>query len=144
MKPTTVETIYRAKKIDSDEYVEGMLFTECNRLDDVLHYFICDKQTFSVEVNADLIDESTLAIHFTNSNMTDSEGTAIFASLSSDGNGGDSLQSYMDDDGDTYPCFMKNGGATVYFPFGRSYTRITGYSDYAVAGIHTAKGDSDE
>jgi len=68
--------IYRAKKIGSDEYVEGYYFPQFNT-----HYIFNGE---SIE-----IDPSTLAINFPD--MTDSEGTKIFASLSEDGKGGDKL-----------------------------------------------------
>ena len=71
--------IYRAKKIDSDEYVMGMLtkrvFTE--------YLLIRD----DINTNLSKIDPTTLAIHF--SDMLDSQGNKIFASLSEDGKGGD-------------------------------------------------------
>ena len=77
---TQVETLYRAKKIDSDEWAIG-------------HIFIDHTMTSTIQDKVTLLDyhinPSTLAIPFTNSGMEDSEGTPIFASLSSDGNGGD-------------------------------------------------------
>ena len=68
--------IYRAKKIDSDEYVEGFYFENHGR-----HLL--------QEPNNDAwnIDPSTLAIHFPD--MLDKNGKSIFASLSEDGKGGD-------------------------------------------------------
>lgn len=81
--------IYRAKKIDSDEYVEGYLFGIWDK------YYICWGTTNNVP-NKVQIDPSTLAIHM--DDMIDSEGTRIFASLSKDGKGGDNLlNSHMDD-----------------------------------------------
>lgn len=83
--------IYRAKKIDSDEYVEGHYFYE--NIDVVKHEF---KDGYRDAENhymgfgngyVELINPSTLAIHFPD--MIDSEGTKIFASLSEDGKGGD-------------------------------------------------------
>ena len=75
--------IYRAKKIDSDEYVMGMLtkrvFTD--------YLLIRD----DINTNLSKIDPTTLAIHF--SDMLDSKGNKIFASLSEDGKGGDVLNS---------------------------------------------------
>ena len=71
--------IYRAKKIDSDEYVEGFLSNF--------------KTAFIVELDTQTpftIDPSTLAIHFPD--MIDSDGTKIFASLSEDGKGGDIVE----------------------------------------------------
>lgn len=60
--------IYRAKKIDSDEYVIG--------------YYTYNKDNglgFIWEENVHKIDITTLAIHFPD--MTDSQGNKIFASL---------------------------------------------------------------
>lgn len=82
--------IYRAKKIDSDEYVEGYL------VEDKSVFYIYRNHTmisnlhqpyFAGEAQSlDEIDLSTLAIHFPD--MLDSQGNKIFASLSEDGKGG--------------------------------------------------------
>lgn len=83
--------IYRAKKIDSEEYVEGYLepsfdknMCECWAIRTTTqrnpHYWGQDLYE---------IDPTTLAIHFPD--MLDSEGNKIFASLSEDGKGGDRL-----------------------------------------------------
>ena len=78
--------VYRAKKIDSDKYVMGLVceameIHSVNKdLKPLLRLWIWNKDgTYE-------IDPSTLAIHF--SDMIDSEGSEIFASLSKDGNGG--------------------------------------------------------
>ena len=71
--------IYRAKKIDSDEFVEGYLVVLCDR-----YHIYWKSQKY-------IVDPSTLAIHFPD--MIDSEGTKIFASLSEDGKGGDIVES---------------------------------------------------
>jgi len=81
--------IYRAKKIDSDECVEG--FHTANR-HLTKHWIRWDG--YMTEV-----DQSTLAIHFPD--MLDSEGTKIFASLSEDGKGGD-ICNYIFFDGDNH------------------------------------------
>ena len=70
--------IYRAKKIDSEEYAEGWLKT-CTDTGVIL--WIQTRQWIDCQ-----IDETTLAIHFPD--MIDSEGNKIFASLSEDGKGG--------------------------------------------------------
>lgn len=100
--------IYRAKKIDSDEYVFGSyiyipsdsLFVigkhSCEYAE---RHYITNELTvdFVPEGYADAgkekqhfllnkIDPSTLAIHFTD--MLDSQGNKIFASLNEDGKGG--------------------------------------------------------
>ena len=69
--------IYRAKKINSDEYVEGYYVESIN-------------YKSNIQVNNSYfqeIDPTTLAIHFPD--MIDSQGNKIFASLSEDGKGGD-------------------------------------------------------
>ena len=77
--------IYRAKKIDSDEYVEGMLG---QYVYGDLWIKPINKTGISSKCRSKWfdIDPSTLAIHFPD--MIDSEGTKIFASLSEDGKGG--------------------------------------------------------
>lgn len=91
--------IYRAKKIDSEEYVKGYLVRADDYRTDVdedqIIYFIMDKmenyRTTEVWdfVQNSRIDPTTLAIHF--SNMIDIKGDKIFASLQEDGKGGDIL-----------------------------------------------------
>lgn len=88
--------IYRAKKIDSDEYVEGALIANAffKRETKEPCCYIFDNSKIDYDCFVDIaeqlddyeIDPSTLAIHFPD--MIDSEGTKIFASLSEDGKGG--------------------------------------------------------
>lgn len=87
---------YRAKKIDSDEYVEGFLYQdlicyipsdgfkpdEYKKAVDIETWFIMDNLS-----NTSMIDTTTLSIHFPD--MLDSQGNKIFASLQKDGKGGD-------------------------------------------------------
>ena len=75
--------IYRAKKIDSDEYIQGYLLGKWSE------YFISWGETNHVP-NKVQIDPTTLAIHFPD--MLDSQGNKIFASLSEDGKGGDIMK----------------------------------------------------
>ena len=80
--------LYRAKKIDSDEYVEGFLIID--QLDEkpYLMKVFDEKPSMKEWIRSAIdIDPSTLAIHM--EDMLDSEGTEIFASLSEDGKGGD-------------------------------------------------------
>ena len=72
--------IYRAKKIDSDEYIQGYLLGMWGE------YFISWGETNHVP-NKVQVDPLTLTIHF--KGMIDSKGNKIFASLSKDGKGGD-------------------------------------------------------
>lgn len=74
--------LYRAKKIDSDEYIKGYLNRSMDH-NGVIHYNISLDFIYNDGVE---IDPSTLAIHFPD--MIDSEGNKIFASLSEDGKGG--------------------------------------------------------
>ena len=83
--------IFRAKKLDSDEYVEGeysdTLFL-C--MGDIQGHYISYKKINVVGKKITLqesIDPTTISIHF--SDMLDSKGNKIFASLQEDGRGGD-------------------------------------------------------
>lgn len=116
--------IYRAKKIDSEERVEGYLVGETkiaeyepeyNEGYVVSHQFpsngVCESTYgqgwFTYKVFE--IDSSTLSIHFTD--MLDGEGNKIFASLSEDGKGGDKF------DFEIYCCidgWYKEKGVLVY------------------------------
>lgn len=84
----TIIPIYRAMKIDSDEWVEGYYF---NDIFNNQHFVIMEARITGTTRNIKMseVDPSTLAIHFPD--MIDSEGTKIFASLSEDGRGGDFL-----------------------------------------------------
>lgn len=75
--------IYRAKKIDSDEYVIGWYSSP----------IIIEGKLYLSITNQDgehRINTTTLSIHFPD--MIDSQGNAIFASLQEDGKGGDILE----------------------------------------------------
>lgn len=73
--------LYRAKKINSDEYVTGYFYQPTHFISDGSK-IICHRtyETFS-------IDLTTLAIHF--KDTLDIQGNKIFASLREDGKGGD-------------------------------------------------------
>ena len=83
------------KKIDGVWYAIG--FYDCKRevktyLGDweTTHLILIRKSTAISEVNtAEIIDISTLSIHFPN--MLDSQGNKVFTSLSEDGKGGDKI-----------------------------------------------------
>lgn len=76
---------YRAKKIDSDEYVIGYLkITKYNNRTEYVINFSYDSSSIFGESE---IDPTTLAINF--HDMKDSENNPIFASLSKCGKGGD-------------------------------------------------------
>jgi hypothetical protein len=77
---------YRAKKMNSNEYVEGCLIKHLDLTYSIEVLGFADNGSYR---NSYEIDQSTLSIHFPD--MTDSEGNEIFASLSEDGKGGDNL-----------------------------------------------------
>lgn len=74
--------IFRAKKTDSDEYVEGQY----------LAYKGYPTIFNEYGLNGIEIDKSTLSIHFPD--MLDSQGDKIFASLQEDGKGGDLIDNF--------------------------------------------------
>ena len=85
--------IYRAKKIDSDEYVEGYYSPDKNYQEHIHTIFYFDIGDFNVDRKTTTqIDPTTLAINFPD--MLDSQGNKIFASLSASGKGGDIVSIY--------------------------------------------------
>ena len=99
--------IYRAKKIDSDEYIEGFLK---NCTDTGLDTFWIQSNEFidyKIEIN-------TLSIHFPD--MLDIQGNKIFASLQEDGKGGDILKHINhihQDDMPVYNPYYKKGDIKI-------------------------------
>ena len=89
--------VYRAKKLDSDKYIQGYLLGMWGE------YFISWGETNHVP-NKVQIDPTTLAINF--NDMLDCQGNKIFASLSEDGKGGDIIElehiRYLEDDEPSY------------------------------------------
>lgn len=81
--------IYRAKKIDSDEYVEGC-FNIWEQNGKIYHSIMDIFEFPSPYSNIHIINITTLSIHFPD--MLDSQGNKIFASLSEDGKGGDIVE----------------------------------------------------
>ena len=104
--------IYRAKKIDSDKYIQGYLLGMWGE------YFISWGETNHVP-NKVQVDPLTLAVHF--KDMVDSEGNKIFASLSKEGKGGDIVElehiRYLEDDEPSYMikglCIFRNSSFFV-------------------------------
>ena len=92
--------IFRAKKIDSDEHIEGQY----------LVYKGYPTIFNEYGLNGIEIDKSTLSIHFPD--MLDSQGNEIFASLQKDGKGGDIiLEPYLETERETaltYENYIKN------------------------------------
>ena len=104
--------IYRAKKIDSEEYVEGYLLEDYGigfyiQTSKYLEFIISDRGERGIEVDYLIqIDISTLSIHFPD--MLDSEGNKIFASLSEDGKGGDIIESDYGDYAKAFTVQLKH------------------------------------
>lgn len=102
--------IYRAKKIGSDEYVEGYHHSYRDKIvtdDIVLHRIVQKDKPLYMFYD---IDPTTLSIHFPD--MLDSQGNKIFASLSEDGKGGDIL--YYEDDCQPYICEHSSDGTFLF------------------------------
>ena len=99
--------LFRAKKIDGDEYVEGLL---CKN--DFGN--LCIQIEIDDELEGDYalyeIDPSTLSIHFPD--ILDSNGDKIFASLSEDGRGGDRL--HYKDGYEEFVCEHTADGIMLY------------------------------
>ena len=85
--------IYRAREIDSSEFIEGDLGSIYNSQGQIIGKSIRYFHKGFEAVLVKEIDPSTLAIHFPD--MIDSENTKIFDSLSEDGKGGDKIE-YQD------------------------------------------------
>jgi hypothetical protein len=85
--------IFRAKKIDSDEYVEGFYIEDYGVASYIqeskyLNFIVSDRGEKGMEVDTLFqIDPTILSIHF--ENMLDIKGDKIFASLQDFGKGGD-------------------------------------------------------
>jgi hypothetical protein len=101
--------IYRAKKNNSDKYVEGYYFPQewigdypnedAEEREEKIKHFISgftthdiweDEENHFRFMGIDEIDPTTLSVHFPD--MLDSQGNKIFASLSEDGKGGDIMK----------------------------------------------------
>lgn len=83
--------IFRAKKIDSNEYVEGYLniWEQSGKIYNSIMEIGKYPSPFN---NIHIVEESTLSIHFPD--MVDSQGNKIFASLQKDGKGGDLIDNF--------------------------------------------------
>ena len=111
--------IYRAKKIDSDEYIQGYLLSK--NIIVTTEYYYPQGMPSETEKKINNIDLTTLAIHFPD--MIDSQGNKIFASLSEDGKGGDVINFTYD--------VNKNINETVLF----KNIFITNFSNFKVIGV---------
>jgi hypothetical protein len=123
--------IYRAKKIDSDKYIDGYYFhqlwvgdyldKDAEEREEKINHFITGFTTHDIWddeeghfqfMGINEIDPSTLSIHFPD--MLDSSGTKIFASLSEDGKGGDNV--LYKDDSHLYTMIYNNHGIKAKDP----------------------------
>lgn len=119
--------IYRAKKIDSDEFIEGYyIYSEYEN-----KHFIAQDLTKSTNheftggyslAHWFEIDTTTLSIHFPD--MLDSEGNKIFASLQEDGKGGDVVKFVRHGYPDQDTTSLFHNGCVVFEDIGF----ITGFS----------------
>ncbi len=111
--------IYRAKKIDSDEWVEGFYVYKKGARGYENHSISYNKSVKRQSIICDTtIDPNTLAIHFPN--MIDKNGKKIFASLSEDGLGGDIVKSMAlandhNQRGATHKATVKLINGNVYY-----------------------------
>ena len=127
---------YRAKKIDSDDYVKGYL-TSCKSIYEKDYYITKGHNHPIIE-----IDPSTLAIHFPD--MIDSEGTRIFASLSEDGTGGDRFNAEPEEVEDCmFTVIFKNGYKVRYDEWDETL-RLPEFKDFymehcKLTGVQNAK-----
>lgn len=113
--------IYRAKKINSEEYVTGLL--DEKRQSDGTHLY------YRIPVLGYEIDPTTLSINFPD--MQDSENTPIFASLSELGKGGDRLSGttkYQKIEKE-FTCFCAERGIIAPFTYSESFENKP-YRDY--------------
>ena len=116
--------IYRAKKIDSDDYIQG--------------YLICENTGYFIQNHIGngfkIIDPSTLAIHFPNWICIDQEAereVKVFASLSEDKKGGSILEIRDNFIGATGALYFKE--ASLMFQ-GMHFTEAE-LQDFEVTGI---------
>lgn len=130
-----MKALFRSYELDT------AILTIGNYIEDNGFYMINDKHDYNRPVVRHYIQDSSgikhevapeyLAIHFTNSGMEDSEKTPIFASLSSDGNGGDNTM--FGDKQFTY--IFKNTMVSLISV--DNYKLLCTYSESKVTGIHT-------
>ena len=117
--------IYRAKKIDSDEWVEGFYVDTVDFLTKTLkntNGYITKNGSFHI------VDISTLAIHFPD--MLDSQGNKIFASLQEDGKGGDIIESEF-----KHKCVVKYREYFLYADNEEKHINCFGFKNSKVIGI---------
>jgi len=106
--------IYRAKKIDSDEYIEGyyqkyVYRPQFEKRTEISYHVV---EETSIIHRSNEIDPLTLSIHFPD--MLDSEGNKIFASLSEDGRGGDTI---VNVEADLFVYLYQNGKIRLHNKF---------------------------
>ena len=131
---------YRAKKIDSDEWVEGYYLPEIddNASEELMgfEWFDVLRTMYGDHYQDIAIDPETIAIHFPN--MLDKNGKKIFASLSEDGVGGDEFVypfwSGWNEPQNKMVAVFDNGYKAKFVTDGK-YTMMS-YKKCEVIGIH--------
>jgi hypothetical protein len=113
--------IYRAKKIDSDEYVIGW-YSSPIIIEGKLYLSITNKD------GEHRIDTTTLSIHFPD--MLDSQENKIFASLQEDGKGGDIIESEF-----KHKCTVKYKEYFFYADNEEIHINCFGFKNSKVIGI---------
>ena len=124
--------IYRAKKIDSDEWVEGYYDSINNKI---------VRKGLHTLTESYYIDPSTLAIHFPT--MIDKNGKKIFASLNMNyGVGGDNVYAMYEWEigedkwyGNGTIKFY-NGSVMFFHETSTDFGLLTGLDELEVIGIH--------
>ena len=126
--------IYRAKKLNSDEWLEGYY---------VDMPYSTRKAPYIIQKDglSDTVDPKTLAIHFPN--MIDKNGKKIFASLSENGVGGDECKDLYDT---RIAKFSKLTNSVIVEDIDKDKQGI--YEEYwvrfEVTGIHKGVEDGNE
>ena len=103
--------VYRAKKIDNDDYIQGW-YSDPVIINSKLYLSITNKD------GVFRIDTTTLSIHFPD--MLDSQGNNIFASLSEDGKGGDVVNN---GNGESVIAIYENGEIRFRYEEGLPHTQ---------------------
>lgn len=127
-----------------DEYVEGSLIETEEGIfiyskDYYSDFDNSNSNTTHVLMNTQLIDTTTLAIHFPS--MIDSEGNKIFASLSSCGKGGDYTNThklpvvFQWDNLNACVCLAGKYEYTALFKDGTTHEKVSSFNKYKVIGI---------
>jgi len=140
-----VETIYRAETEEQDYHHEDDVLKNINGIWYAIGQYSAYNgyATIFNEFGGEgiKVNKSTLAIYFTNSNMNDSEGMPIFASLSEDGNGGDEIKhkgEFLESKEDLI-AILKHASAVMFSPITGASFKLIEWAGFSVkvTGIYT-------